>query len=235
MRNETRASVSRRGFLSAVGAATVAGGVGNLLTDTAFAGMSRPKSSSSEEVVKELHATLSDSQKKELCLPINHKLRSRINPNWHITKPILGDDFYSKAQRELAMRVVKSLTSEDGYERFVKQMDDDSGGIDDYSMAFFGSPGDEQFQWELTGRHLTLRADGNRNDRMAFGGPLVYGHGEEDKPEDNLFFYQTQQVNKVFAALEGDQRSKAMIAKAPRETAVKLQGERGKFRGYFGS
>ena len=110
-------------------------------------------------------------------------------------------------------------------------MDDDSGGIDDYSMAFFGTPGTGKFQWELTGRHLTLRADGDRNDRLAFGGPLVYGHGEEESPEANLFFYQTQQVNKVFAALDSDQRKAAMIQKSPNETAVRLQGAKGKFGG----
>ncbi|MFK7819229.1 MAG: DUF3500 domain-containing protein [Planctomycetaceae bacterium] len=231
MTNELTPNVNRRTFLSAVGTAAVAGSVVGL-PENAFAAT---RSSSAEEVVKELHASLSDSQKKILCLPVTHKSRSRINPNWHITKPILGQDFYSKSQRELALRVVKSLCSEDGYERFQKQMDDDSGGIDDYSMAFFGEPDSGDFQWELTGRHLTLRADGDRNDRMAFGGPLVYGHGEEDKPEDNLFFYQTQQVNKVFAALDSKQRDKAMIAKSPKETQVKLQGSGGRFGGISGA
>jgi hypothetical protein len=232
MTNDLNPTVNRRSFLSAVGAATIAGSTGGLiLPKTALAAV---RSTSAEEVVKELHASLSDSQKKVLCLPTGHKLRSRINPNWHITEPILGDDFYSKSQKELALRAVKSLCSEDGYDRFQKQMDDDSGGIDDYSMAFFGEPGSGDFQWELTGRHLTLRADGDRNDRMAFGGPLVYGHGEEDKPEDNLFFYQTQQVNKVFAALDAKQRESAMIAKSPNETAVKLQGAKGRFKGISG-
>lgn len=220
-------SIDRRHFLSAVGAVTAAGGLG-LWPQVASA--ATPKSSA-EQAVKELHASLSDAQKKTLCLPFNHKLKSRINPNWHITEPTLGEKFYSEAQRDLTQRAIKSLCSEEGYERFVKQMDDDSGGIGDYSMAFFGEPDSGNFQWEFTGRHLTLRADGDRNDRLAFGGPLVYGHGEEEKPEDNLFFYQTQQVNKVFAALEGEQRTKVMMAKSPRETAVQLQGRSGKFPG----
>lgn len=218
--------LDRRSFLAAMGTATVAGGI---LPARVFG--SETKSASTEEVVKELHASLSDAQKKVLCLPFDHKSKQNINPNWHITKPIIGDDFYSKSQKELASRAVRSLCSEDGYKRLLKQMDDDSGGIDDYSMAFFGEPGTGKFQWELTGRHLTLRADGDRNDRLAFGGPLVYGHGEEETPEANLFFYQTQQVNKVFAALDSDQRKSAMIAKSPRETAVRLQGRNGKFGG----
>jgi len=47
-------------------------------------------------------------------------------------------------------------------------MHDDSGGIEDYSVAIFGTPGSDKFQWELTGRHLTLRADGNSVDKAAF-------------------------------------------------------------------
>ena len=211
-----------------MGAAAVAGGLGSMLPTTALAGSTKSKTS---EAVKELYASLSEGQKKTLCLPFDHKLKSRINPNWHITDKILEEDFYSNAQRELATRVVKSLCSEDGYERLLKQMDEDSGGIGDYSMAFFGTPDSGKFQWELTGRHLTLRADGDNNDRLAFGGPLVYGHGEEESPEANLFFYQTKQVNKVFASLDPTQRKAAMMDKVPKETDVKIQGKQGRFRG----
>ncbi len=221
-------NVDRRQFLSRVGAIAGAGALGLAAPGIVKAGLPTRHTG---EAVKELHASLSDSQKKVLCLPLNHKKRSQISPNWNITEPTLGEDFYSKAQRELASRVLKSLCSEDGYKRFLKQMDDDSGGIDDYSMAFFGEPGSDGFQWEFTGRHVTLRADGDRNDRLAFGGPIVYGHGEEGKASDNLFFYQTKQVNKVFGALEGKQRQQAMIAKAPREADVRIQGDKGRFRG----
>lgn len=223
-----RQSVDRREFLSRVGSVAAAGSLGAMLPGVARATMPKDRAG---EAVKELHASLSESQKKVLCLPLKHKKRSRISPNWHITEPILGSDFYSNAQRELASKVMKSLCSEDGYQRFLKQMDDDSGGIEDYSIAFFGEPDGQGFQWELTGRHVTLRADGDRNDRLAFGGPLVYGHSEEGKPEDNLFFYQTRQVNKVFGALEGKQREQALTSRSWRESDVRLQGKQGKFRG----
>lgn len=225
--NQNSSSIDRRRFLSTVGAAAVAGGVGSLLPGEAFGAIGK---SSAEEAVKELHATLSESQRKVLCLPFNHKSKRRISANWHITEPTIGEDFYSRPQRELAQRVVKSLCSEDGYQRLLKQMDDDSGGIEDYSMAMFGDPNSDDFQWELTGRHLTLRADGARNDRMAFGGPIVYGHSEEEA-KDNLFFYQTQQVNKVFGAMDPNQRERAMMEKSPRENDVQIQGRGGRFPG----
>jgi hypothetical protein len=102
-------------------------------------------------------------------------------------------------------------------------MEYDNGGVNFYQMAIFGEPGKGKFEWEMTGRHLTIRADGNTAEGVAFGGPIVYGHGEED-PKQNLFYYQTQQANKVFAALDGKQRGKALLEKAPAESAVQLQG-----------
>ena len=112
----------------------------------------------------------------------------------------------------------------------MKQTEWDSGGIQDYSIAVFGEPGTSAFEWELTGRHLTLRADGNSVDGVAFGGPIIYGHGEETA-KDNLFYYQTKQVNEVFKALDAPQSKQALLATAPNEAAVTLQGESGQFPG----
>jgi hypothetical protein len=122
------------------------------------------------------------------------------------------------------------VTSADGYERIKKQTDYDAGGIGAYSVAVFGTPGSGKFEWELTGRHLTLRADGDSVDQAAFGGPIIYGHGVET-PKDNLFHYQTKQVNEVFKALDAKQTAQALVSKAPKEDAVLLQGDAGKFPG----
>ena len=97
-------------------------------------------------------------------------------------------------------------------------------------MAVLGEQQSGKFEWELTGRHLTLRADGDSVDKAAFGGPIVYGHGEED-PKDNLCHYQTKQVNEVFKALDAKQAALALVAKAPAEAAVAIQGEKGRFPG----
>jgi hypothetical protein len=82
----------------------------------------------------------------------------------------------------------------------------------------------------MTGRHLTLRADGDRDDRVAFGGPLVYGHGES-VPSLNLFYYQTKMANEVFQALDPEQRKVALLPNAPQENAVQVQGPDGSFPG----
>jgi hypothetical protein len=178
------------------------------------------RASAAESVVGELYESLSASQRSEVCRPFDDALRSKVHANWHVTKPLIGQDFYTDSQRAMIQKIVRNLTSTEGYDRIVKQMDDDDGGLTAYSMAIFGDPSSKQMEWVLTGRHLTLRADGNSLEKMAFGGGIVYGHGEETSPKENLFYYQTKKVNEVFAALDADQRQKALLAKIPEESKI---------------
>lgn len=222
-------SYTRRRFLNTAGGAALTAVAMSTLDHTALAAPT-PKSGA-ETIAAELYKSLSAEQKKSVCFEFDHELRKRINANWHITKPKIGDEaFYSKSQRAMAEEIVRKVTSEDGFQRVLKQMEFDDGGLDAYSMALFGTPDSGKFQWTLTGRHLTLRADGNSVDKAAFGGPLIYGHGEEDAKE-NLYYYQTKQTNEVFKALDPAQTKKALLANAPGESAVPIQGTSGKFPG----
>lgn len=219
---------SRRDFLTVAGAAALAAGATPLFGSRAFAA---PKpDSAAETAVTELYSTLSGEQKKTICFPFDHELRTRLSANWAITKPAIHDDFYSHQQRKLIDDILRNVASEDGYGRFIKQTEEDSGGIGEYHIAVFGEPGTGKFQWELTGRHLTLRCDGDSVENMAFGGPIVYGHGEEGR-KYNVFHYQTVKANEVFEALDSPQREKALLQNAPRESEVPLQGQKGRFPG----
>jgi hypothetical protein len=224
-------NVSRRTF---VRTAAVASSLALLPTRLLNAGLflGPSKSSAAETAVGEFYATLSDDQKQTLCFPFEHELRHRISANWHVTKPTLGETFYTSSQREMIGRIVKGLCSEEGYERVTRQMDEDAGGLHEFSVAMFGEPGQNQFEFMLTGRHLTLRADGDSVDKAAFGGPIIYGHDQVEKDaSQNIYFYQTQQTDAVFKSLTPEQSSKALLEKAPAETAVQIQGEGGKFAG----
>lgn len=222
-------SFDRRLFLKTAGAATVAGVALPMLVGQAGLFAAPTPKSTAETAVARFFASLSAEQKKMLCFPFEHELRNKISANWHVTKPKIGSDFFSKDQQGIIREIVRGVTSEEGHERLKKQMDDDAGGLEEFSVAMFGEPGGP-FEWELTGRHLTLRADGNSVDKVAFGGPIIYGHGEET-PKDNIYHYQTKQVNEVFKALDAKQAQKALLAKAPAEAAVQLQGEKGTFPG----
>ena len=219
---------SRREFVKAVGGTALAAGTVPLLTSAASAAPTAK--SAAETAVKEFYGTLSDKQKEVISFPFNHKLRLKISANWAITKPTIGDDFYSDEQRKLIDKILRGVSSEDGYKRFLKQMDDDHGGFEAYHVAVFGKPGSGKFEFELTGRHLTLRADGDSVKNVAFGGPIVYGHGVGN-PKKNLFHYQTKKANEVFKALDAKQVEKALLPKAPPESRVPLQGKNGNFPG----
>jgi hypothetical protein len=204
---EVRCEVSRRQFLATATATAISA----VATTPHFLYGAPSQSSTAETFVGELYESLTESQRNEICLSIDNPVMKQANANWHVTNPLIGSDFYTKSQQALIEKIARSVTSADGYTRLEKQMADDDGGLSAYSIAIFGKPGDGQFQWLLTGRHLTLRADGNTMKDCAFGGPLVYGHGEESSAAANLFYDQTVKVNQVFEALDNEQRKSALL------------------------
>jgi Protein of unknown function (DUF3500) len=227
--------VSRRDFVRRVAGAgaAVAGGLLPFAASNRTALAAPSPSSAAETNVKRFYDTLTDDQKKTICFPFDHELRSKINANWGVTKPTI-DTFFNKDQQKLLDDITRGVLSPEGYERMQKQMEDDSGGFGEYHVAVFGTPGSGQFEWELTGRHVTLRADGDSVANTAFGGPVVYGHGAGDGKKGlpgNVYYYQIQKANEVFKALDGKQRDSALLKKAPKETDVLVQGTSGRFPG----
>ncbi len=100
--------LSRRQFVQAIGAATIVGsGLPNVIADQAAIGPKR--TDSSETAVGRLFKSLKDDQRKILCFPFDHPLRSRIGNNWAITKPKISD--LSKEQQALCVEIFKGLTS----------------------------------------------------------------------------------------------------------------------------
>jgi len=225
--------LSRRDFVRRVTGAAVAGGLLPFAATPRSASAAPTAKSPAETAVKRFYDSLKDEQKKVVCFPFDHPLRTRINANWAITKPTIGE-FFDKNQQKTLDEIFRGVVSPDGYERFQKQMDDDSGGFDQYHVAVFGTPGSGAFEWELTGRHVTIRADGDSVAGAAFGGPMIYGHGAGDSEKGlpgNVFYYQTQKANEVYKALDGKQREAALVPKAPREDSVAVQGASGQFPG----
>jgi hypothetical protein len=225
--------LSRRDFVRKVTGVAVAGSLFPVALAPRKAVAGPTSKSAAETAVKRFYDSLKDDQKKVICFPFDHPLRSRINANWAITKPTI-DECFNKDQQVILDEIFKSVVSPDGYERMKKQMDDDAGGFDQYHIAVFGTPGSGQFEWEMTGRHVTLRADGDSVANVAFGGPMIYGHGQGDSKKGlpgNVFYYQTQKANEVFQALDGKQRASALVKQAPKEDAVLVQGTSGHFPG----
>lgn len=225
-------SLNRRDFMIATGAAAAV--AGTPLVGGRVASAAPSSDSSAESAVRRLFNSLSDEQKQVVALPFEDKLRQKISANWSITKASVGK-FFDKDQQTIVQEVFRGVTSGDGYERFLRQMDDDWGGFGKYAVAIFGDPNKGPFEFELTGRHHTIRADGNSVAGAAFGGPIVYGHSKRGNSVQNLFSYQTKRANELFKALDGKQRSKALLDKAPKESAVQLKKANAKRPGISGA
>ena len=136
-----RPPIDRRDFVAALGGAAVAGIAAPLAFDARMAHAGPTPANTAETAVGQFYATLSAEQKKAICLPFDHKLRQHISPNWHIRETLIGNNSFTKRQRALIDKIIRNVTTEDGYERLLRQMDDDDGGIENYSVAVFGQPG----------------------------------------------------------------------------------------------
>lgn len=230
--------ITRRDFVRTVGGAAVAAGALPLLGAPRGATAAPSPESAAETAVKRLYDSLTDTQREVVCLPFEHPLRRRVNANWAVTEPAI-EEFFTAEQQKNIEEILKGVTSEDGYDRFQRQMDEDAGGLGQYHIAIFGEPGTSQFEWEMTGRHFTIRADGNSVENAAFGGPIVYGHAPEftERPghPGNVFWYQAKRANEVFQMLDGKQREMALLEQAPKEAAVQIRKKGEKLPGIPGS
>ncbi len=241
-------SVNRRRFLQSVGAGAAAAALaGGLAPSLALAADEQPKvtAGTPESLAKVLFDSLSEAQRKELCFAWDYVdetqkrglLRTRISNNWHITKPVINSDYFNSDQQHLVRAIWEGIIHPDWQERVDKQLQDDAGGFgNSQNIAFFGTPGDGKYELVMTGRHMTLRVDGDSADHVAFGGPIFYGHaasGFNEKPghPNNVYWEMALAANRVYAMLDGSQRAKAEVAEHPREQAVAFQGAFGNFPG----
>lgn len=234
-------SINRRRFLesTACAAAVLAGD--SILHRNAYAAEAVAKPTA-ETLTGQLYQTLTEKQRKDICFDWNHKhpknglLRTRVAANWNITPHEIIGDFYTDEQRDLVTKIFESIIHPDWHERYYQQLEDDAGGFgNEQSIAIFGKPGDGKFELVITGRHMTLRCDGNSADHVAFGGPIFYGHAPEFNEGkdhlDNVFWSQAVTANKLYQMLDGKQQKQALLPRTPKENSVSFQGPDAKLAG----
>lgn len=180
----------------------------------------------SETLTATLYKSLTPEQKSKVCFPFDHPLRSKVDANWFIT-PYKIAEFYTREQQAMIDEIFIKLHNPDFAPQVLKHIEDDAGSLGKYSIALFGEPGAKKsaFEFVLTGRHCTIRCDGDSVAGAAFGGPIMYGHqhgpnGMEPKEHPgNVYWYQAKRANEVFQALDPKQRETALIQVAPRKEA----------------
>ena len=230
--------VSRRGFVQTVGAAAVASTIAPKIVSAEDAAKPAP-----ETLVKKLYDSMTPAQKEDVCFPWDYKddrglLRMHVSNNWHITEDRkISSDFYTADQKDMIEAIFWGLYSPDWHDRIKKQLKDDADGYGKaQSIAIFGQPGTNQFEFVMTGRHLTIRCDGDSVEHVAFGGPIFYGHAASGFDEQvghpgNVYWYQAQKANGLYKMLDGKQRAQALIEEAPHEAKVHFGGPDGKPEG----
>jgi len=234
-------AVDRRQFLKTAGTvAAVAGSYPLWATPRAVA---TETASTPESVVKVLYESLTPGQREKVCYAWDHMddewglLRTRVANNWNVNDIEIQSDFYTKEQKQMIRDVFEGIIQPDWHSRIDKQLEDDSGGYGiEQNIAIFGTPGEGKFEFLMTGRHMTLRCDGNSADHVAFGGPIFYGHAADGFNEGpnhpgNVFWPQAEVANALYQMLDGRQRKLALLENTPYEGAVGFQGPDGKFPG----
>lgn len=217
---------SRRDFLRVVGGAAIAATAASVplvgAAGPAAAAVARRRPAPSDEtLVKTLRDSLTPPQRSLIVKTWDDPLRKKVDNNWHITNARVGQ--LQPDQQEMVRQIFRQVHSEEYYPKVLRQLKDDDSGIENYSIAIFGEPGSGKFEWVLTGRHMTIRCDGDTTEGQAFGGPIFYGHaaqGFNEKPDHpgNVYWYQALRANQLFKALDGKQRDQALLGgKVPDE------------------
>jgi hypothetical protein len=246
-RIEAISSVNRRDFLRTAGAVGAAASVGSLGLWTPGRALAAAPAISNgatpESLVKVLYEMLKPEQRSKVCYDWDHQdpkrglLRTFVANNWNINDQQISSDFYTDDQKAVIRSIFEGIIQPEWHKRIYQQLDDDAGGYgEEQSLAIFGTPGSGKFEFVMTGRHMTLRCDGDSSDSVAFGGPIFYGHaadGFNEKPDHpgNVFWPQALAANKVFEMMDEKQRKTALVQKLPAENKVAFRGNAGGFPG----
>lgn len=236
------AGLNRRQFVQSAGAAAAAVSLAPLAAPLLA---EESAAAQPEQLVRKLFESLTPEQRTKICFPWDYTddrglLRTHVSNNWSITDPKtlnVGGKFYTSDQQDLIEALFYGLYNPDWHDKIKKQLKDDAGGYGrEQTIAIFGEPGQGKWEWVMTGRHLTIRCDGDSAEHVAFGGPIFYGHAAQGFDEEahhpgNVYWHQALKANALYEMLDGKQRERALIEDAPYETEVEFHGDSGEFPG----
>ncbi len=179
----------------------------------------------------QLYKSLTEEQKRKVCLPIDHPRRQYVNNWWYIHPDHRIPNTFNADQRELIRLIFDSLHSADHQDAVNHQVLIDQYGEEKNAPAagFFGSPEDENFEFIFTGHHVTRRCNAHSDQGKGFGGaPIFYGnypHPVQNMNENfreakdhpgNPYWYQGKVFNRFVQALSGKQQQQGLVSGDPR-------------------
>ena len=224
-------NLTRRNWMQAAGAATGLLAMSNL---DRFLPQGSATESLADSLPMQLYKSLSDAQKQNICLPMNHPRRQFVSNWWYIHPQYRVPNTFNADQQELIRKIFDSMHSDEHQDAINNQVLIDQYGDKKNAPAvgFFGTPDDKDFEFIFTGHHVTRRCNAHTDKGMGFGGaPIFYGHYPHsvDKMNDNFqetkehpgnpYWYQGQNFNRFVQALDGRQQNLGLVPHEPRSEA----------------
>ena len=109
-------------------------------------------------------------------------------------------------QRQMAMELIRSFTSDYGAQKCQAIADQDGEGLDKYYLCFFGEPGEgRSYAWRVAEHHLTLVHLEVEDGQPARFGPILLG---ADPPV--LWGEDEDLMISLFTALSADERQRVV-------------------------
>jgi hypothetical protein len=234
-------TLGRRDFIRVLGTSAAAVAVGGLTPLQKARAARAEKQREAEVLVFELFKSMDGDQRKKLVLPWDHKAGNQPLParlmtaNAAVGKSVIGLE-YDRKQAELLHKIFKSISNgEEGYKKLSRNKGfDNSGDFENIGALIYGEPAEgKKFSLVFCGHHLTVRCDGDSEDKTAFGGPLYYGHSPSGYATNNVFYHQTKAATELFGSLNEQQRKDAVKPGkwADGVTTVKLPAKDAKLPG----
>jgi len=197
-----------------------------------------PGRSASLDTVKNLSISLYESMdasiRGQACVDYDHPLRQYHNRGVRGGGLAIDAGTFNRDQRIMLTDLLHAGLSAQGRERIPREFFTSWLGVHAMKVLICGDPRAPFYQLILSGPHLNLRLGGRNREDVAFGGPMVYGDQRGNNAPGlpgNLYRYQFQIASRLLQSLAPRERGLAVIAKAPIQTQIELQGSRGSFAG----
>lgn len=218
--------VNRRRMLRTLGvtAASIAVPPLALTGRIGMAAETASESKLSDSKPMQLYKSLSDQQRKKVCLPVDHPRRQFVSNWWYIHKDSRIPGTFNGEQQQLIQEIFDSMHSPEHQAAVNKQVEVDQYGAlkNAPAVGFFGTPDDQNFEFIYTGHHVTRRCNAHTDSGQGFGGaPIFYGHFPDEFNETkdhpgNPYWYQGKVFNEFVQSLDGEQQQLGLVSENPR-------------------
>ncbi len=217
---ETAPTLARRDFIRVMGAAAAVAVTGGLTPLQKATAARAEKQAQAEAMIFDLFKSMDADQKKKLVRAWDHGVTNGkgtparlLTHNGADGKSKIGEE-YTKTQVDLLDKIFRAIgNGEEGYKQLSRNgRFDASNDFETIGALIYGEPVEgKKFSLVFCGHHITVRCDGNSEEKTAFGGPLYYGHSPSGYATNNVFYKQTKSATELYGAFDEKQRKLAVL------------------------